>query len=299
MTSLKWPGLALVIGMAASLSACSEKKAEGQVLAVVNGDEVTRRDVAAEPTIKNLPAGQDADAMLKNVLGGVVDRELAVQAAREMGLDDTPEYLAEKNRAEAVLLSQKLFERWTSDLSEPTEAEIEAFKKENPQIFGDRKALLMERISVPMGGFDPKDLQPLNTMDEIAAYFDSKNIKYERGRSQVDSAKIEPRMYEQLNKLDPGYPMALVGDKAIQIIAVLDSRAAPISPDEAKKIAAGGIKQKFIQDKLKALREKAEIEYQKGYRPDENRPAGTKPNPAGTMPTRDMMTQGAADTAGL
>jgi peptidyl-prolyl cis-trans isomerase C len=275
MTSMKLPGAVLVLGMAASLSACGEKKAEGQVLAVVNGTEVTQRDVAAEPAVQNLPAGQDADAMIKNVLGGVVDRQLAVEAAKELDLDETPEYIAEKQRADAVLLSQKLFERWTAGMSAPTDAEIADFKKKNPQIFGDRKILLLERMVAPIQGYDPKDLGPLNTMDEIAAYFQGKNIKFERGRTQVDSAKLDPKIYGQLNKLDRGYPMAMVGEQGIQIIAVVDSKSAPITPEEAKQVATAGIRQELIQQKINQLRNKAKITYQKGYEPNKDKPVGS------------------------
>ena len=81
-----------ILTLALALGAC-HRKAEGQVVAVVNGDEVTSSELNAELQGANLPPDMDKDEARSKVLQSLIDRRLLPQQARAGGLDETPEFL--------------------------------------------------------------------------------------------------------------------------------------------------------------------------------------------------------------
>ena len=77
----------IVAGMAV-LAACNNK-AEGQTVAVVNGQEVTLSELNFELGLANIPPGTDKNAARSQVLQTMIDRRLLANQAREEGVDTT------------------------------------------------------------------------------------------------------------------------------------------------------------------------------------------------------------------
>lgn len=98
----------LMAALAVLLAGCREKAPEGQVVAVVNGEEVTRRELATEPGAAN---GDAPQSELAAMLSGVVDRKLAAAEAKRLELDKTPRFVAQAERLQEVMLSRTLFDR--------------------------------------------------------------------------------------------------------------------------------------------------------------------------------------------
>ena len=82
------------IVLVAALCACGKKVPEGQVVAMVGNEEVTRRELTVEPEAAGLPPGPDAQPALTALLDGVIARKVAVAEARRLELDRTPEFVA-------------------------------------------------------------------------------------------------------------------------------------------------------------------------------------------------------------
>lgn len=107
------------------LAACGEPVAEGQVLAVVNGHEITERDLAAE--------GGSADRA--TALRQLVDRHLLAEVAREQSLERTPEYLAALRRNREQLLVQGLGQKLSATMPDPSAADISGYIAAHPHAF--------------------------------------------------------------------------------------------------------------------------------------------------------------------
>ena len=105
-----------VAGAALILAGC-DKEPEGQVAAVVNGDEITLQEINAEIASANVPAGTDAKQLQRQALNRIVERRLLAQSAREDGLDKTPEYLIRSRQVDDALLVQLLGQRAEKNLS--------------------------------------------------------------------------------------------------------------------------------------------------------------------------------------
>jgi EpsD family peptidyl-prolyl cis-trans isomerase len=264
------------LALAALLGGCADKTPKGQVVAVVDGEEVTRREVAAEPQVANLPQGDTAQPMLAAVLSGVVDRKLATAEAKRLELDRTPQYVAQSKRLQEVMLSRTLFDRWADEVPAPSPRAMKDFIDRNPQRFGARKLFLIDRIETTGDQSQTEALAPMQSNDAIAAYFKSRSQPYRRTRTVIDSATLPLALFRQISALAPGYPLAMVQNNGIVILAVVETRDAPLTPEETKVETIKALKQVAVQENLSALRKKAKVAYQPGYRPAASLAADTQ-----------------------
>ncbi|MET1754400.1 hypothetical protein ABVV53_02810 [Novosphingobium sp. RD2P27] len=257
--------LLLAFGMLVTIAACGEKTPNGQVVAVVDGEEVTRRELAFEPEAGTSGEGT-AQPALAALLSGVIDRKLAVAEARRLDLDQTPEYLARAKRLDEVMLSRTLFDRWAEDAPEPSEGAVASFISTNPQRFEGRKLFLVDRIQA--ASTSPAEaLKPLQSNDAVASYLDSHSQPYGRERTVLDSATLPFDLYQQIVALPAETPLVLAHNGALVSLAVLQAKDAPPAPVDRTAMAITALKQEAVQEKLLALRKDAEISYQPGYAP--------------------------------
>lgn len=253
--------LAPALVLSTVLGGCGDKVPSGQVVALVDGEEVTRRDLAVEPAGSQTTGGSDPAILLN----GVIDRKLAAAEARRLKLDRTPDYVAQARRVEEVMLSRTLFTQWAEQLTEPTPKAVADYIAHNPQRFADRTLFLTDRIQTSAAAGDRQGLAPLQTSDAVAQYLSSRSQPFERGQDVLDSASLAPALFNQLNTLSKGYPLVIPeGDKLV-ILSVLEARKAPLAKAEQAVTAATALKQDSIRKKLAALRKTSKIAYQAGY----------------------------------
>src|SRR5690242_9094487 len=94
------------MALTAMNSGCT-RKAEGQTVAVVNGQEITAPDLNFALQQAKIPDSADnaqKNAARSQVLQQLVDRRLLVEQARKEGIDKTPEYLNQQRLADETLL---------------------------------------------------------------------------------------------------------------------------------------------------------------------------------------------------
>lgn len=266
------PRTGAVLAALLLLAGCADKAPEGQVVAVVNGEEVTRRELAAEPGAANGSAGQSE---LAAMLSGVVDRKLAAAEAKRLELDKTPQFVTQSERLQEVMLSRTLFDRWVREMPQPQPAAVAGYIAQNPQRFDGRKLFLVDRIETADAGASKDDIAPLQTNDAIAAYFDGHDQPYRRERTVLDSTALPLPLYRKLVTLSSGSPLAVAQGGRLLILAVLQSRDAPLPPAEKSAAAILALKQRGVQEKLASLRKTAKVAYQPGYRPADKAPGGT------------------------
>jgi len=91
----------------AALAGCDGGPVSGQVVAVVDGEEITIPELNAEARARGLVIGTDR-ALRDRVLQDLIDRKLLVQAALDRKLDRTPDHLLAKRRSDEMLLANEL-----------------------------------------------------------------------------------------------------------------------------------------------------------------------------------------------
>ncbi len=262
----------LLLGTAAlALASCGAKTPSGQVVADVNGDEITRRDITTELGQSGLGTGVDMKTVQPALVERLVNRKLLVEQAKRDGLDKTPEYLAAEQRAKEILLASNLIEQWASKLGDPTDADLQAFITENPQMFANRRALQIDQLVTSAQGIDPKKLVPLTSNDQLAALLTSMQHPFKRGNVTIDTATLPKKMADQIAGLPAGMPFVFNRAGTLLMNAVIGSRDLPLPEADRKTVAVNALKQRnagdAVSNQIKSLRASAKIEYQRGFAP--------------------------------
>lgn len=257
------------------LSGCG-KTPKGQVLAIVNGEDVTVQQLEAELLDMRIPDSVDRRKLSRTILEGVIDRELEVQEARRQGLDDTPQFRALLKRNEEELLTGMLGHKVAQSVPLPAEEDIRNYIDANPLQFARRQRLTFDQLSfVP-----PKDRRRLavlagaHSLDAADAALRSIGIVPVRGEVAIDTGQTEPDVARQIDRAPPGEPILLPQGERLAV-GVITAREPIVLPPDTARIAAaralrGGDLLRESQAQIAAARAKAEIQYEPGWGPDKS-----------------------------
>jgi peptidyl-prolyl cis-trans isomerase C len=116
--------LLLAVG-AASLVAGCHAKPTGQVVATVDGDEITLTELNAELATMQIPANADKKLVQNAALERIVERKLLANAARQDGIDQNPEFIVRRQQLEDALLVQLLAKKVASTVKAPAAGAID------------------------------------------------------------------------------------------------------------------------------------------------------------------------------
>jgi len=259
---------------AALLAGCHKGAPEGQVAAIVNGDEVTLQELNTEIQASNIPQGMDKKAAQQQALQHIVDRKLLLGAARDKKIDKSPEFQAQKQRADELLLAQTYAKQQLAAVPVPNDSDIQKFMSEHPNAFSNREALQLDQIRFRPTPGDLKRLaviQQDHSLDAVAAHLNSLGIKFDRVKAGLDTAQVPTDLIKAINGLPPGEPFVLPTNGIITVNTVIGHQAIPSDSAQARQSAVGAWRQqqftKLISDQLKSMRDGAKITYQNGFAP--------------------------------
>lgn len=261
------------------LAGCG-KTPKGQVLAIVNGEDITVQALQAEVQDMRIPDNVDRKKLSKAILQAVIDRELEVEEARRQGLDKTPEFRALLKRNEEDLLTGLLGHKVAVTVPLPAEEDIRNYIAGNPLQFARRQRLTLDELTFT----SPKDRRRLSVLanahsiDEAAAALQSIGIVATRGQATIDTGQTEPGVAAQIDRAPPGEPILLPRGDRLAVGVITAREPIILSPDNARIAAARAIRGADLfresQAQIAAARAKADIKYEAGWAPD--KAAGTR-----------------------
>ena len=267
-----------------ALSACgnSNKPPEGQVVATVDGKDVTIHELNAE--IAQLP-NQGGDAPRKLIesvaLARVIERKMLVQEAIKRKLDQNPQFLLARQRTDETLLVQALQGDIQQKVTATPRENAQKFVADNPQIFGDRKIFTLDQIQfLRPANIDQLPLKDAKTMGDVEKILVDANIEYRRAPQQLDSLTVNPALTTEIVRLSSAAnpePFMFADQPAgapapiIYVNNVTNSKTQPFTGERAIAYAQNVLQRQEIQkrlgNELKAFQEayKSKIVYGKGY----------------------------------
>lgn len=280
--------------LAALVAGCHKGAPEGQVAATVNGEEITLQELNTEIQANNVPQGVDRQVAQREALQHIIDRKLLLAAARDKKIDKSPEYQSEKQRADELLLAQTYAKQQLAVIPVPTDANLATFMSAHPNVFSNREILQLDQIRFrPTSPNDLKKLDAIkadHNLDTVAQHLDGLGIKFERGRTGLDTAQAPTDLIKAINALPPGEPFVLPNNGIITINAVIGHQPAPVDQTQARQAAVGAWRQeqftKLITDQLKQMRDGAKITYQSGFAPPPPAKKSGTPAAAPTAPAK-------------
>ena len=205
MTKLRIVMLGSAMAAALALAGCNkgDKIPEGQVVATVDGTEVTVHELNAElATIGNRAAGVPPKLVESLALARVVERKMLANEARKRDLDKNPEFLLTRERANEALLVQALQSSIQGKvLPTPREA-AQKYVADNPQVFGDRKIFSLDQIQfLRPANIDQLPLKQAKSMGEVERVLTDANIEFRRAPQQLDTLSINPALTAEIAKI--------------------------------------------------------------------------------------------------
>lgn len=254
-----------------ALGACNIKSAipGGQVVATVDGEEITRAELNA--VLPNGPVGNNAKAIQSAALDHLIAQKLLAAEARRQRIDHSQDYLIASRRANDEILADLLTRKTVQELRTPYSQNVSAFVQANPTRFAQREILAVDQIRFSDSTIDDAKMRDLHTLDAVIALLNQKKIEYKRGNTAIDSIKLEPAAFRQLTNLPAGEPF-IVHDGGLTLVSVIVGRQpAPVPPEKTNEAALQILREQAARDALnqqmKTLRSKANIQFENGFGP--------------------------------
>jgi EpsD family peptidyl-prolyl cis-trans isomerase len=277
---MKW-AYALAAVACVSLGACNADKATkakgpaGQVVATIDGEEITMRQLTAELGGASFADAKTRKAAEGRALQAIITRRLLVKAAEERGLDKSPDFALQKERAQDTVLVMELQKSIAKSTPPASREEAERYVIDHPDIFAQRKIFVVDQIRAPQP-LSPavlEALKPLNTLEEVEALFGQQQVRFERSISKIDAAVTEPKLIESIVALKPGMVFAIPVGQVMAINRVKETKIQPYTGEDAINYAQQRLTRDHAQEAVVreynaiVAKAKDKVKYNKDFQP--------------------------------
>jgi EpsD family peptidyl-prolyl cis-trans isomerase len=287
-----------------ALAACDRgaKAPEGQVVATVDGKEVTVHELNAEVAgLGARASGAPAKLVESIALQRVIERKMLAAEASKLKLDKNPQFLLAKERTDENLLVQALQADIQQKVPAATREAAQKYVAENPIVFGDRKIFTLDQIQfLRPANIDQLPLKDAKTMAEVERVLIDANIEYRRAPQQLDSLVINPELTKEIVKIAAtanGEPFIFSDQPAgapaplIYVNNITNTATQPFTGEKAITYAQNILQRQDVQKKLAAELKRIQdsykptIVYGKGYSaPDPKKFQAAAANAAAAAP---------------
>ena len=257
----------LLLISAASLAACGKSSApDAQTLVRVNGTEITVHQV--ENALRVAKAQNPTPETRRQLLEQMIDRELAMQQAMELKIDQRPEVMLRLEELKRDVLASSWGETVSSQIQAPAEDDLLRYHNSHPELFAERRVYQLQELSWPLVDSRVAEIwqraktRPGN--DVVAAL----RVANSPVREQIAQRAAENLPMEVAAKLhrSPGSDYVLFETpRALLAYRVQASQSAPISYEAARpriqNFLANARGKEAIAAAIAQLRKSARIEY--------------------------------------
>lgn len=283
----------LVIVLCVGLTGCKfhipgtqAKTPAGQVVATVDGQEITIRQLQAELGNATFPTPAVQKQAQQRALQLIIQRKILAKAAVDQKIDKSPTFAVDRDRAIENLEVQLLAQKTAQNVPPPSKEEVDQFISTHPNVFTHRKIFLVDQIGTgfPQNQQQLDALKPLKTMEEVEAYLKSQNIRYVRAQATIDALGTDPKMIETVAALPASEVFVVPSRSGITINHVIQAKEQPLSGDKAVAYATNYIRrqheQEVVQRTMAGLVKagSAKVSYNPAFKPPP--PAAAKPGAA-------------------
>jgi EpsD family peptidyl-prolyl cis-trans isomerase len=211
----------------------------GQVVAVVDGHEITMRNLDAELGGR-APADPRARAAAQQAaLRAIVSRIILADEARAQGLDKTPEFALRKEAVIDALLARSLASKFAASVPSPSPDEAQGFIAAHPDSFGQRKIFTVDQIRTAQPA-DPaliEALKPLNTLEDVEALLVREHIEFHRVTTDLDALALDPKTAQSISNRPPNGVFVLPTGNGVLVSQIKQSRVQPFTGEPATQYA--------------------------------------------------------------
>ena len=272
--------IAAIVGAGLAVSGCDQVrklagggKPTGQVVATVDGEEITSLELRAE--LGNFGSRDPAvmKAAQQQALQRIILRKIVAEKAREDKLDDTPDFIIQVERGEETLLAQLYQRKLAAKVTQPSRQEAEKFVADNPARFADRRVMFVDQVIAAPNNITPERLRPLQTLAAVKGLLDAEAVQYQENAVVLDTLTADPNLVKAIQGLPPGEVFVIPQGGALVFNNISASRSVPFRGEVATAYAMNVLRQQrsaaAVTKDIEAMRKAAEskIVYSDAYKP--------------------------------
>ena len=265
-----------------TVGACTDSAPKGQVVAVVNGAEITVAEINEEARARDLQV--ESDPSLRNaVIQELVERKLLAAEARAQGLEQTPHFVLAERRLREILLAQQLL-AGPQQSAPVSRQQAQAFITANPLAFADRVLARADQLAFFAAldaGLRTK-LRAADSVKEMAEHLLAAGIPARRSTETWDSADFDSPLArgEAAPMTGSRFLIQRNGASIIGIVASVTPQ--PVPPDEQIAFARALLSRFGTERRMRMLvnkaRASAKITHQRGFEPETGDPRAAGPS---------------------
>jgi EpsD family peptidyl-prolyl cis-trans isomerase len=245
----------LVFVLSVMVIACGKKHEDEkstQSLVSVNGEEITVYQLNNELLrVKFQPTQKDL--VSKQIIQGLIDRQILIEAAKEEKLDQKPAVMQLIENSKSQLLAQAYLESRLSSISKPNKTEIDNYRSEHGNIFANRKIYLTDQIVFKLGPEQINEMRSivkLGSQKELEEWLKARGIKSILKHAEISPETLQPQLLPQFSKMKIGQ-MVFINSRdpegVTEAIVLTGLKDSPISEKDSAPI----IEKILVQQKKK------------------------------------------------
>jgi EpsD family peptidyl-prolyl cis-trans isomerase len=209
----------------------SNKKSSTQVVAKVNGDEISVHQVNLQLSRLGKVSEDQGKQATRQILSKLVEQQLLNQQAMAEKLDRDPRILQVMEAAKKEILAQAYLEKIATKAKKPTESEINTFYKEHPELFEKRRLFRIQELVVdaPQEKFAEIEsgIKGVQDINQIATWLKTNQFQFNANSNVKAAEQLPASLLQQLQPLNNGEFTIVKTDKALAILHLAASQSCP------------------------------------------------------------------------
>jgi peptidyl-prolyl cis-trans isomerase C len=259
----------LVVSALIGCSRQSRNLPGGQVVAKVNGQEITVHQLKNELTALTSRAAVAVNAApTRQVLDSLIDEQLLVEQGRERKLDHDPQVMLAIERARRQIVAQAMQASLVAALPPPTQAEMKAFYEENPALFAKRRIYTFYQFMIDPRGLSSAlktKLDRAKSRPALLAALKAENVAFRELVSARSAEQLPMAALSTIAAMKRGDVTVIDDGNEATILQLTDFVEQPATIEEATPLIREYLlntkKKELVAERLTALRTSAKIEY--------------------------------------
>lgn len=260
---------ALLLVMAGCSKHDGASKGGSQVVAKVNGSEITVHQLNfALSKVGKLDESQ-AKAASEKVLQQMVDLELLKQKAIDAKLDRDPNVLQVLEATKQQVLAQAYMQKVASKQAAPSEDDIKKFYDTHPELFSERNVYVIQEFAIKDGNEHANDIEAginaAKTGDDIAKWLKDNNYIFSANASRKAAEQLPLELLKKMNTLKAGDTLVVKSPQALVLLFLAKVDRQPVDLEKAKPVIqqflVNSNQQTLIKNEVASLRKEAKVEF--------------------------------------
>ena len=260
---------ALMLVMAGCSKHDEASKGGSQVVAKVNGSEITVHQLNfALSKLGKLDQSQ-VKAASEKVLQQMVDMELLKQKSVDEKLDRDPNVLQVLEATKQQVLAQAYMQKVAAKQGTPSAADIQKFYDTHPELFSERNVYVIQEFAVQDGTQHVSEIEAginaAKTPEDIAKWLQDNKYVFNVNASRKAAEQLPLELLKQLNALKAGDTLVVKSPQALVLLYLAKVDRQPVSFDNAKPVIQQFLvnsgQQTLIKNEVASLRKEAKVEF--------------------------------------